>query len=106
MTREHKRPIPPKTFAEFEKYRQELFAEPFHGDNLHPIRFGLERTRFEMERLAALIQVAEGVEGVTIKSRLEGWKRQVRRLESAHKRFQNLAERQPVKEELPPIHLP
>lgn len=81
----------PRTFAEFEKYRQELFSTDFQGRNLHPIAFGMERTKFEIERLRQLIQVAEQIEGVTIKGRLEGWKRQMQRLESAHQRFQNLA---------------
>jgi hypothetical protein len=81
----------PKTFAEFEKFRQELYSKDFQAKHLHPIEFGLERTRFEMERLAQLISVAEHVDGVTIKSRLEGWKRQLRRLQSAHERFQSLA---------------
>jgi hypothetical protein len=82
----------PKTFAEFEKYRQELFAHRFEASNLNPMAFGLERTRFELKRLQQLVDVAEGIEGLTIKGRLGGWKRQLERRRATVKRFEILAQ--------------
>ena len=57
---------------------------------MEPISVGLERCRFEAEQLRALIQAAEGVEGVTIKKRIPGWQQKIRRVEENKKRFQRL----------------
>ena len=80
----------PKTFAEFELWKQELFSTDFKTTASSPHHFGLERTDFEIERLTKLIGVAEGIEGKTIKGRIQGWKHQLAKLESTKTRFLEL----------------
>ena len=79
------------SFKGFEKFRHELFREQFRGENLHPIIYGLERNAFEKRRLRQLIDVGEGVDAITVKSKLVQWKRQIKRLEKVEERFLRLA---------------
>src|SRR5687767_6813611 len=80
----------PKTFAEFELFRQHLFAIPFKSQSSNPISLGAERTQFEIDRLRRLLQVAQHVEGKTVRVRTTGWERQLNRTERNYKRFREL----------------
>lgn len=81
----------PKTFAEFEAFRQELFASSRKMDITDPFTFAIERSNHDIIKLEELIRVAEVVEGRTIRSRIAGWKRQLQRRIEARDRLRQLA---------------
>ena len=81
----------PRTFAEFEKYRQELFSskENQRYSKEHPFSFAVERCNHQIQKLEELIKNAEGVAGKTIKGKIAGWKRQLaRRIEARNRVLQ------------------
>lgn len=80
----------PKTFAEFELYRKQLFADNFKPMGLNPISMGEQRCKFEADRLRKLIEAAEQVNGTTIPKRIRGWKLKLARIERNQERFRTL----------------
>jgi hypothetical protein len=86
-----KEPPAGMTLKEFEVRRQEIERESLQAKNLNPISFGLERTRFQKEKLKKLLDTAQGINSLTVKAKVKQWERQLERLARTEERFLRLA---------------
>lgn len=81
----------------FQKCRRSIEGEKFWCKETNPLLYGAERAAFEKKQLERLIVAAEGIEALTVKRKVEGWRRRIARLEEAQKRLQQRHEEmQPI----------
>ena len=80
----------PMTLQEFERLRMDMERNKFRSDSVDPVLFGIERGRFEKQKLQKLIDLGQGVRSKTVQAKIERWKRQLKRLDGSMERLNAL----------------
>jgi hypothetical protein len=75
---------------EFLIVKSKIEAEPFRSREINPLAIGAERSKFEKQKLLRLIALGMQVEGTTVKTQVERWRRKLTKLEKTEARFRTL----------------
>lgn len=78
------------TFAEFKRQISLVARERYQGDELSPLQFGIDRARFEEQKLLKLIALAQQAGFATAQRRKAAWERQLIKVRSSRQRFQHI----------------
>ena len=77
-------------FKEFKRRSLQIALEPFQSKEFHPLDFGIQRARFEEQRLRRLIELAGQVESLTVKRKEAGWRRQLEKTVTVRNRMETM----------------
>jgi hypothetical protein len=77
-------------FKEFKQQSLKITLQQFESKEFHPLDFGIQRARFEEEKLKRLIDLAEQVESLTVKRKAAGWRRQLEKTVGVRMRMETM----------------
>lgn len=80
----------------FLKLKKEIEEKKFHSVESNILCYGVERTRFEKDKLRRLIALSESVPSKTVQAAAERWKRKLAKAEKAEARFEQMKRERPV----------
>ncbi len=78
------------TFKEFQAQVREIKKVTFQGTSDSPLHWGIERAKFNEQRLLRLIAVAEQVPYATARRRYDAWQRQLSRVRETRERMERM----------------
>ncbi len=76
------------TFKEFQTRVRDIKKESFDGTADHPLQWGIQRARFNEEKLERLVSIAREVPFATAKRRFDAWQRQLVRVRETRQRME------------------
>ncbi len=77
-------------FKEFKKQSLQITLEHFESKEFHPLDFGIQRARFEEQKLKRLIELSEQVDSLTVKRKAAGWRRQLEKTANVRARLETM----------------
>ena len=78
------------TRIQFEQARMAIEQETFESSSCNPFTYGINRNAFDCQKYQRLIALAKKAPGLTARTKLKQWKRQLERSVTAKDRFEKL----------------
>ncbi len=76
------------TYKEFKREVFVIYNENYNGADVSPIEYGIQRAKFEENKLERLITLASKTNFSTAKRKVEGWRRQLDRVHEIKARLE------------------
>src|SRR5688572_22119495 len=76
------------TYKEFKRAVFVIYNETYSGADVSPIEYGIQRAKFEANKLERLILLANKTNFSTAKRKVDGWRRQLERVHEIQMRLE------------------